>query len=773
MLQLNLDAVRQTLEILHSDSKCFEIRILDVKQGNYKFTHSGFFNSIEKAIEAIDIFEKSKFTYTGIYTTLNPVDDALLARSFNRIKQAKDTAADKNIVKRNWMLVDFDYDRPSGISTTDVEKESAKNKAVHVAEVLKKEGWPTPIIGDSGNGYHLLYKIDEPSEDSGLIEGVLNGLQVKFAAFEPKVKIDTGNFNAARISKLYGTPACKGDSTPERPHRVSQVFETDTTVVPTAQLQTLFIADKLNDADIKNKNEADSSAKWVTGWADNYGVELRECTSSFPYTWSLNCPFNSDHGHKNETQIYVFDSGAKSFKCQHESCSANKWKEFRKRIETTRKPKYNKPTVDTPEEPSFEDYRTDMKVEVKKIVNIGPLQKTGIPQLDECIGGIARGKFFILNGAPQAGKSAATTQMLTELTKNNYVVYYPVDEGQEELYKRMARHEGLDNEDMRFSHNENKVVDAVTKQCNHKNLFVIKKRSPLLTIEQVLKLAEHFKPVDLPLVVIIDSLHALAISDDQDNLRLFYTEMCSVVENWTKQTGGIFIGVVEQNRGGYAAANQKDRTLAMGTSAESRAFEFKADYLIVMNVDTNQDSPDDSDEFVPASIIKWTIAKIRGMKKAPFVFSKFDTKRTYHYPMTSEQYLKVKETTQTYKSKAKIQEKENLNNWLFELATFVIRNTADPITSLSGLAAEINKYCVMNSLKRPKTNLTYGMIRPFVEQWEKEKILDKPIKGAYKVTYEAAGFITPSDYKSIADVKAEITTTKKNDITQDTQEQTQ
>jgi hypothetical protein len=39
------------------------------------------------------------------------------------------------------------------------------------------------------------------------------------------VVVDLTVFNAARITKLYGTMTCKGDSTTDRPHRRSRVLE--------------------------------------------------------------------------------------------------------------------------------------------------------------------------------------------------------------------------------------------------------------------------------------------------------------------------------------------------------------------------------------------------------------------------------------------------------------------------------------------------------------------------------------------------------------------
>src|SRR5262249_38374631 len=77
---------------------------------------------------------------------------------------------------------------------------------------------------DSGNGFHARYAIDlandAPARD--LVKRVLEGLAARFS--NDRVTIDTALSNAARIIKLYGTMARKGDHTADRPHRSSRVI---------------------------------------------------------------------------------------------------------------------------------------------------------------------------------------------------------------------------------------------------------------------------------------------------------------------------------------------------------------------------------------------------------------------------------------------------------------------------------------------------------------------------------------------------------------------
>ena len=74
------------------------------------------------------------------------------------------------LCERRWLLIDVDPERPSGISATDAEKAAAQKKAREIYRFLKERGWPEPVVADSGNGYHLLYRIDLPCDDGKVLE---------------------------------------------------------------------------------------------------------------------------------------------------------------------------------------------------------------------------------------------------------------------------------------------------------------------------------------------------------------------------------------------------------------------------------------------------------------------------------------------------------------------------------------------------------------------------------------------------------------------------
>jgi hypothetical protein len=210
---------------LFAPDQIVELRALGVQRGTGRsHTEAGFFDGEHRAEMtkiALDITRYAR----GVYYTLNPLNPDLLARRCNRIDWANEgeLASDKDVISRRWLLVDADPIRDRLISATNTEKAHAHDAALAVREYLATQGWPEPILSDSGNGYHLLYRVNLPADDGGLIRRILSSLAARFN--NEHVTIDQKVFNAARICKLPGTLARKGDSVPDRPHRRAKLLE--------------------------------------------------------------------------------------------------------------------------------------------------------------------------------------------------------------------------------------------------------------------------------------------------------------------------------------------------------------------------------------------------------------------------------------------------------------------------------------------------------------------------------------------------------------------
>jgi hypothetical protein len=201
------------------------VNYTDHPEGKYACTMVGYFDHGHLEDMARDALRLTPHA-EGVYFVPNPVNPELLARANNRVRKAKtdQTTCDEHVLSRKWIFIDADPVRPaSGISSTDEEKAAAWEVIGGVMDYLPKFGITETVLADSGNGYHLLVPVDLPVDDGGAVRQFLNSLADRFDT--GRAKIDRAVFNPARICKLYGTWARKGDSTDRRPHRKACVIE--------------------------------------------------------------------------------------------------------------------------------------------------------------------------------------------------------------------------------------------------------------------------------------------------------------------------------------------------------------------------------------------------------------------------------------------------------------------------------------------------------------------------------------------------------------------
>lgn len=200
-----------------------EVRLLPQKKSDRIFAGYFDYGSFEKVPALLDpILKRRKH---NAYVAMNKIHPGLLARYRCRFEEGPEkTTTDSEVLEYWWMLVDCDPIRPSGINATEEELQFAVSSADMVRQYcIDTLGLPEPVECESGNGYHLLFPIDMPATKANveIIRNALKRLAKEFDSTE--CKIDETVFNPARITKLYGTLAGKGDGTPDRPARMSRI----------------------------------------------------------------------------------------------------------------------------------------------------------------------------------------------------------------------------------------------------------------------------------------------------------------------------------------------------------------------------------------------------------------------------------------------------------------------------------------------------------------------------------------------------------------------
>lgn len=328
--------VMRGLTVLEKMDMPIEIRMIKTKEA----TRSGYYQDKEKLINDIQRYDG----VDNIFFTLNAFSEDLVARGKDKlIGYATNTTTDKEIERRKLLLIDIDPERPAGISSTDDELESANDVLKQVIGHLSNNGFPKPVLACSGNGYHLLYKTDLPNtnEITELIKKFLVTLDKKFS--NEKTKIDKTTYNASRITKLYGTIACKGDNMENRPHRRSRIIESPDVydVVDEALIGKVILEE--GDQVIKKevttiKSSTKKNTKYsginVEEWIERYNIDVSHVKEESDRTCYVleKCPWNENHTDKSAS-ITKFHEGGISAKCHHDSCSHESWKTLRERYE--------------------------------------------------------------------------------------------------------------------------------------------------------------------------------------------------------------------------------------------------------------------------------------------------------------------------------------------------------------------------------------------------------------------------------------------------------
>jgi hypothetical protein len=322
----SLEEIKKSMEFIKDANIVSEIRIINTPKG----TISGYYDNNDKLIQDIQ-------PYIGkynIYFTINPVKDKLIARSKNHlVNYCKITTSDSEIEKRAILMIDLDPKRPSGISSSDEEHKKAMKKAEEVKKFLSEQGWVEPIVSDSGNGAHILYKIDlsNDSESTEIIKKVLMSLDHIFS--DDEIEVDKSTFNASRICKLYGTMACKGDNTQERPHRQSKIIDYPGEFKTVTKDQLLNIVSMLPMKEEKINTKLKCKFN-LENWLEKYNIEVfqkKQWGRAELYVLKK-CPWREEHKN-NSSYIIQYENGAIAAGCHHNSCSDENWQTLRGKFE--------------------------------------------------------------------------------------------------------------------------------------------------------------------------------------------------------------------------------------------------------------------------------------------------------------------------------------------------------------------------------------------------------------------------------------------------------
>jgi len=415
---MNENTIRQWWEIFHGwkENPLVEVRV----QVDAKSWKSGYFQNVETLIEKLEGHENH-----GIFATINDIKPACYTREqCDTIIFAKNSTTAEDITHRCCLFLDFDPTRPSGTNATDGEKKIAYDVMCKVGKFLKEQGFESPVVADSGNGYHCLYHIDVPATPEGdqLIKDLVEVLALMF--FDEDVKIDKATTDRNRIAKIIGTSSVKGTAkSSDRPRRESffKKIPPEWKVTPIEVLQK--VAARLPKPEPKTYRFGEAHNNFdLEQFINQHGIGIakRGSTTNGEKLVLDECPFC---GHKApDSAIFKLNNGGYGFMCFHNSCADKTWKDFRlfydptaydqktreeyefkRRYGSERKPYTPPPVLDENDDlgPKWKTLSQMKRLKPSDYIFI----PSGINALDRKMHGFGLGEITVFSGTSGAGKS--------------------------------------------------------------------------------------------------------------------------------------------------------------------------------------------------------------------------------------------------------------------------------------------------------------------------------------------------------------------------------
>lgn len=436
---MDLQEIRKTLEVFKTDNGLIEVRIFSTI--NKTEIYSGIFDNEASLVREVNKFDREPY---NTYFVFNELKDALNGLpQLNKMVRGAKTINDKDIKYRRWLLVDFDPIRDGDvkdIASTQEELENSKAVAREARRYLLSLGWKQPVVCLSGNGTHLLFKLDNipcNNDTDKVFQNVLKYLAMKFT--DDKVDCDTKVSNRARLTKFYSSVSRKGGNTKERPHRKSEIVVIPQNIETTPfellqQMSALYENSQVSETPTEVSAPNGEHTKFdLDSFLSQNNIEILKDIRLGDGGRKIvlkTCPFDPSHG--KDSAIFVSPQGAITWTCFHSSCSGNNWRSLRLKFDPHAYDKsqhelrqFRQPYIPERKKYKIQEENPElgkkwMSLSDVQSVNLSDTKtiRTGFKELDKKIFGLNLGEVTLLSGSNSAGKSSWLNTLILNVINN-------------------------------------------------------------------------------------------------------------------------------------------------------------------------------------------------------------------------------------------------------------------------------------------------------------------------------------------------------------------
>ena len=430
MNNFDIKQVYQFWDVFKGGNQLTEIRLI-ASDGK---TASGYFTDANVMIEAV----KPYVNDYSVYFTINSINPDCYGRPQRDkiIPRVKNTTTDSEIIGRDWVLLDLDSKRATGVNATEEQLGYAKKKANEVYKFLKDNGFNTPLVICSGSGIHLYIRcaLLPTEENNNLVKRFTQAMSMLFS--DEQVDIDEKVFNLGRIARVCGYYNRKGTALDkERPQRLCEFVRIPDEIKVNEREYFEKIA-ALYPEDVKPTRENNYSTEKfdLDAFIAKHNIDvtkIEQVAGGKKYILK-HCCFNEAHSGKDAV-IFQKDNGALSYVCLHNSCKDKGWKEFRAFFEPDAyssqsnyvpSNRYKRPPIPTfaPIEQTDEKGKVWVKMsEIKRpVLDVKDYIPSGVPQIDKLMIGFKRKHTTIWSGYRGSAKSTILNMLILNAAQQGY-----------------------------------------------------------------------------------------------------------------------------------------------------------------------------------------------------------------------------------------------------------------------------------------------------------------------------------------------------------------
>ena len=551
MSRLDEQQVYKFFDIFKNNNELVEIRLIGSNKNG-----SGYFTDAKTMIDAIKPYTEAY----NVYFTINRINTACYGREQKDkiILKPKNTTNDNEIIAREYVLIDLDAKRLSGVCSTKEEATLAYKKGQVVYKFLMDNGFYEPIVVFSSSGIHLYLKcaLLNNEENTKLVKRFLNALSMLFS--DEHVDVDTSVFNAARISRLVGSYSCKGaNNDPTRPQRKCRFLKIPDEIKVNEREYFEKIA-SLYPEDVKPTRENNYSTEKfdLDAFLQKHDIKvtkIERITGGKKYILE-HCCFDESHKGKDAV-IFQRDSGEIAYHCFHASCQHYGWRELRLKYEPDAydkkdyrefqfKQKYYGGKIEPfhPISETSEKGKKWMSMKDVKRIDISELLSipTGYHELDKKIIGLFAGELTVLSGLNASGKTSWLNCLALNVIQQGFKVAIWSGEMQDWRFQgwlnQMAagknyvrKKEGFEN----FYYTPSKICEKIDGWVD-KKLFLYN-NSYGSKWEQLFNDIKELVDNEGVQLVILDNLAALCIDGYDSGIYANQTKFILDVKDYAKQ----------------------------------------------------------------------------------------------------------------------------------------------------------------------------------------------------------------------------------------------